>query len=243
MTVSALRFDHLVKRYGNKDVLNAISLDVLQGESFALVGMNGAGKTTLFKCLLDFHLPDSGSIAIAGTGHRQSGARAPLAYLPERFMPPYFMQGQEFLKYMLSLQGLAYDRAAAVAMLASLDLDAQALDKLVRTYSKGMSQKLGLAACLLAHKAVYVLDEPMSGLDPKARALLKVQLSALRARGSTVFFSAHALADVEELCDRMAILHGGQLRFVGTPAACRAQFASATLEQAYMACIADPAPA
>jgi ABC-2 type transport system ATP-binding protein len=113
----------------------------------------------------------------------------------------------------------------------------------VRSYSKGMSQKLGLAACLLARKALYVLDEPMSGLDPKARALLKVQLKALRARGSTLFFSSHALADVDEMCDRMAILHGGQLRFVGSPAECRSHFASTTLEQAYMACIAEAEPA
>ncbi|SHG71202.1 ABC transporter ATP-binding protein [Massilia sp. CF038] len=243
MTVPALSFDNITKRYGKKEVLKGVSLEVRQGEILALVGMNGAGKTTLLKCLLDFHLPDSGTIAIAGASHRLTSARQPLAYLPERFMPPYFMSGQDFLKYMLSLQDLQYDRAAAVAMLSDLDLEEAALDKVVRSYSKGMSQKLGLAACLLARKALYVLDEPMSGLDPKARALLKVQLKALRERGSTLFFSSHALADVDEICDRMAILHGGQLRFIGSPAECRSHYASTTLEQAYMACIGEVEPA
>lgn len=241
MTACALRFDNIVKRYQKNEVLKGITLEVRAGEAFALVGMNGAGKTTLIKCLLDFHEPDSGAISIFGASHRQTSARAPMAFLPERFMPPYFLTGADFLKYMLTLQNLAYDRTEAAAMLASLDLEPAALDKTVRSYSKGMSQKLGLAACLLARKDLYVLDEPMSGLDPKARALLKARLAGLRERGSTLFFSSHALADVDEICDRMAILHGGQLRFVGSPAECRRQFQGATLEHAYMACIGAPA--
>jgi ABC-2 type transport system ATP-binding protein len=231
MTASALRFDHIVKRYDKKEVLKGITLEVRPGEAFALVGMNGAGKTTLIKCLLDFHELDSGAIAIFGAAHRDHGARRRLG----------FLTGADFLKYMLTLQDLPYQRSEAVAMLAALDLDPAALDTTVRAYSKGMSQKLGLAACLLARKDLYVLDEPMSGLDPKARALLKARLLALRERGATLFFSSHALADVDEICDRMAILHGGELRFVGSPAECRSRFQGATLEQAYMACIAEAA--
>ncbi|MES2324219.1 MAG: ABC transporter ATP-binding protein [Pseudomonadota bacterium] len=241
MTAPALRFENLTKRYDKKEVLKGISLEIARGELFGLVGMNGAGKTTLIKCLLHFVEPDSGSIAILGVDHRQSAARAALAFLPERFMPPYFLRGAEFLTYMLTLQGLPYDRAQADALLRALDLDPGALDKTVRAASKGMNQKLGLAACLLARKDLYVLDEPMSGLDPKARSLLKDQLRLLRERGSTLFFSSHALADVDELCDRMAILHEGKLRFVGSPAECRARFDGATLEQAYMRCIAQAA--
>ncbi|MES2316467.1 MAG: ABC transporter ATP-binding protein [Pseudomonadota bacterium] len=241
MSATALCFENIVKRYDKKkEVLKQINLEVRSGEAFALVGMNGAGKTTLIKCLLDFHQPDSGAITIFGASARVTAARQRLAFLPERFMPPYFLTGEDFLKYMLTLQDLPYRKAEAQAMLAALDLEPAALDKTVRSYSKGMSQKLGLAACLLAGKDLYVLDEPMSGLDPKARALLKAQLVQLHERGSTLFFSSHALADVDEICDRMAILHGGQLRFVGSPAECRAQFGAATLEQAYMACIAEP---
>jgi ABC-type multidrug transport system ATPase subunit len=107
----------------------------------------------------------------------------------------------------------------------------------VRKYSKGMTQKLGLAACLLAGKQALVLDEPMSGLDPKARALFKAQLATVREADTTVFFSSHALADVEELCDRLAILHAGALRFAGSPAECRERFGGETLEQAFLHCI------
>jgi ABC-2 type transport system ATP-binding protein len=240
MTATALRFDKVTKRFANKEVLKGVTVDIARGECFGLVGMNGAGKTTLIKCLLDFCAPDGGSIDIFGISNRLTRSRAPLAFLPDRVMPPYYLTGSDFLKYMLSLQGIAYRQTEVDALLAALDLDQSALATPVRLYSKGMTQKLGLAACFLASKDLYVLDEPMSGLDPKARALLKAYLQQLRARGATLFFSLHALADVEELCDRMAILHGGQLRFVGSPAECRAQFQADSLEQAYLTCIDAP---
>ncbi len=122
-------------------------------------------------------------------------------------------------------------------MLEALDLDPAALGRPVRAYSKGMAQKLGLAACFLSGKRLLILDEPVSGLDPKARALVKRHLLRLKAAGHTLFFSTHALPDVEELCDRMAILHGGEIRFVGSPAECRERFEAETLEQAFLNCI------
>ena len=238
MTEPALRFQHVVKRYGKLPVLAGVDLEVHGGECFGLVGVNGAGKTSLIKCLLDFCALDGGEIAIFGQPHRQPAARAPLGFLPERFIPPYYLSGAEFVQYFLNLQGLAYHAAALAQMAQALDLEESALNKPVRSYSKGMTQKLGLAACLLARKPLYVLDEPMSGLDPKARALFKQQLRQLRTAGSTLFFTSHLLADVDELCDRMAILHDGQLRFVGSPADCRRTYGADTLEQAFLACIA-----
>lgn len=239
MTNTALQFVNLVKRYDKKKtVLQGLNLRIAKGEFFGLVGMNGAGKTTLIKCLLDFCAADEGTIEIFGVSNRLTQARAPLAFLPERFMPPYYLTGMDFLKYMLKLQALPYDGVEVATLLQGLDLDPSALTRPVRSYSKGMTQKLGLAACFLAHKDLYVLDEPMSGLDPKARALLKARIHELRSRGCTLFFSSHALADVEEICDRMAILHDGQLRFVGSPAECRQHYEADTLEQAYMRCIA-----
>lgn len=238
MTNIALRFQDIVKGYDKKSVLNGVNLEIAKGEFFGLVGMNGAGKTTLIKCLLDFCQIDQGSIDIFGVSNRLTEAREPMAFLPERFMPPYYLTGKDFLKYMLKLQGKVFEQAEAEAVLHALDLDSSALSRAVRLYSKGMTQKLGLAACFLAQKELYVLDEPMSGLDPKARSLLKTHLYSLRERGCTLFFSSHALADVEEICDRMAILHDGQLRFVGSPAECREKYEAATLEQAFMRCIA-----
>ncbi len=237
MTIPAIEFQQTVKHYDKKMALRQIDLCIGSGEFFGLVGMNGAGKTTLLKCLLDFCAIDSGQIRIFGVSHRETTARSPLAFLPERFMPPYYLNGGDFLKYMLRLQGIPYEHARVLAMLQSLDLDATALTTPVHNYSKGMTQKLGLAGCFLANKQLYVLDEPMSGLDPKARALLKNRLLDIKTGGGTLFFSSHALADVEEICDRMAILHHGELRFVGTPAECCARFEAVTLEQAYLKCI------
>jgi ABC-2 type transport system ATP-binding protein len=238
----ALEFDAVTKRFGAAVALSGLSLSIHAGESFGLAGMNGAGKTTLIKCMLDFCAADGGAVRIFGVDHRLTAARSRVAFLPERFTPPYYLKGRDFLRYMLKLYGVSYRDADAEEMLGRLDLDLSALTKPVRAFSKGMTQKLGLAACMLSRKDLYVLDEPTSGLDPKARALLKGCLGELRHRGRTVFFTSHALADVEEICDRMAVIHGGQLRYAGTPAQLRARHAADTLEQAFLACIEASSP-
>ncbi len=234
---SAISFLGLSKSYADTAVLHGLELDVPAGRTFGLVGMNGAGKTTLIKCLLDFCEFDAGDIRIFGLPSPDTRARARLAFLPERFVPPYYLTGEDFLRYMMKLYGCDYEPAQVGRMLAGLELAESAMNKPVRTFSKGMTQKLGLAACLLSDRELLVLDEPTSGLDPKARALLKVRLQAAHAAGRTLFFTSHALADVDELCDRMAVLHEGQLRFSGTPFELRTRFDAATLEQAYLACI------
>jgi ABC-2 type transport system ATP-binding protein len=124
------------------------------------------------------------------------------------------------------------------AMVQSLDFSTDALGKPVRSLSKGMTQKLGLAGALLVAKPVLVLDEPMSGLDPRARALLKKRLAELRHAGTTVFFTSHQLADMEELADRMAILHAGELRFCGRPAELCSAGGANDLETAFLEAIA-----
>lgn len=237
MMTPAIHFHQIAHSYDKKPALQQIDLTVMPGEFFGLVGMNGAGKSTLMKCLLDFCAVAAGQISIFGVSHRQTSARSRLAFLPERFMPPYYLTGADFLKYVLRLQDVAYDEQAVTQMLTALDLDRSALSRPVYNYSKGMTQKLGLIGCFLAQRQLYVLDEPMSGLDPKARSLLKKQLLNMKKQGCTLFFSSHALADVEEICDRMAILHNGQLRFTGTPQECCARYEAATLEQAYLKCI------
>jgi ABC-2 type transport system ATP-binding protein len=237
MASSALRFSRVAKRFARKVALADLSLEVGVGEAFALVGMNGAGKTTLLKCLLDFCEPDSGEISVFGVAHRETRSRARLSFLPERFAPPYYLTGRDFLRFMLELQRVPFREDEAQCTLDSLDLDRAALDLAVRAFSKGMTQKLGLAACMLSRKDLYVLDEPTSGLDPKARALLKARLSGLRATGKTIFFTSHSLADVEEIGDRLAVLHLGALRFVGTPDQLKQAHGAKSLEEAYLRCI------
>ena len=234
---SALAFRHVSKSFGGTAALKDFSLEVRAGELFGLVGGNGAGKTTLIKCLLDFTDADSGEIDIFGVSHRLTASRAKLAFLPERFNPPYYLTGRDFLRYMAELYRTPYDETRVAQIFERLDLAPAALDKPARTYSKGMTQKLGLAACLVSGKALYILDEPTSGLDPKARALLKRELHALRESGRTLFFTSHALADVYEICDRMAVLHAGELKFAGTPRELIARESAADLEQAFLASI------
>lgn len=239
MSAPALRICSLAKSYAGAMALSDLSLEIAAGEFFGLVGENGAGKTTLIKCALDFCDIGGGAIEIFGTPHRQTAARSRIAFLPERFTPPYFLSGRDFLRYTSELHRRPYDETRAQAMLEALELAPGALDKPVRAYSKGMTQKLGLAACLLSDKDLYVLDEPTSGLDPKARALLKRELKAQHGSGRTVLMTTHALHDVAEMCSRMAVIHRGRLRFAGTPAEFIAQHRAADLEQAYLACIAD----
>jgi ABC-2 type transport system ATP-binding protein len=234
----ALRFAQVEKSYSRVAALSEFSLEVRRGEFFGLVGVNGAGKTTLLKCMLDFCDADAGGIEIFGVPHRVTAARARLAFLPERFNPPFYLTGRDFLHYMSRLHRTRYAEAEVTRMFDALDLDLSALDRLARTYSKGMTQKLGLAACLLSGKDLYVLDEPTGGLDPKARALFKGELAALKRSGRTVFFTSHALADVAEMCDRMAVLHAGRLRFAGTPRELTSRYGATDLERAFLACIA-----
>src|SRR5690606_20082226 len=130
-----------------------------------------------------------------------------------------------------------YVPGAVEAMCDELDLDRRALSLPVRSFSKGMTQKLGLAACLLCGKRLYVLDEPTSGLDPKARALLKRALQRLRDDGRTLFVTSARLADMEQLCARLAVLHDGGVRYGGTPAELLRRHDTRDMEQAFLACI------
>ncbi len=228
----------LSKRYAANPALQDVAMQVARGATFALVGANGAGKTTLIKCLLDFCDYDSGRIEIFGVASTRTSARCRLAFLPERFVPPYYLTGEDFVRFMSGMYGRAYRANETSEMLEALDFPCTALRRPVRDFSKGMTQKLGLAACLLSRRELLVLDEPTSGLDPKARALLKSQLKRVRELGSTLFLTSHSLADVDELCNEMAVLHEGKLRYAGTPASLKERHRAINLEQAYLACIA-----
>jgi len=240
MDAPVVRFESVSKNFGRTPVLRGVGFTVERGRAFGLAGVNGAGKTTLIKCLLDFCAVDSGRIELFGVPHTQPRSRARLAFLPERFLPPYYLTGRDFLGFMLSLQGRPYRADEVSAMLVALDLAPDALARPVRAYSKGMTQKLGLAACFLSGRDLLVLDEPMSGLDPKARACVKGLLAGALQRGATLFFTSHSLSDVEEVCDQMVILHQGVPYFSGAPHALCDHYGEPSMERAFLRCIETP---
>ena len=237
MTKIGLKVEQVNQRYASNAVLDNINLTVYEGEYVGLVGVNGAGKTTLIKAILDFVSIDSGNIEIFGKSHRETSSRESLSFLPEKFIPPYYLTGKDFLSYMAELNQVELEGAAIEELFQVLDLDITALKKSVRQYSKGMSQKLGLASCFLSQRPMLLFDEPMSGLDPKARAYLKRHLVSLKETGKTLFFSTHLLADVESICDRIIVLHGGKICFNGSPSQCCEEFNPNDLENAYLNCI------
>jgi len=236
---SAVRIDALRKRYGRFLALETVDLVVAPGAAFGLVGANGAGKTTLIKCLLDLCAYESGSIRIFGLPADRPQSRRRLAYVPERFMPAHYLRCREFIEFLARSFERRYDPARTQAMLAELELDAGVLERPVRSLSKGMTQKLGLAAALLLERDLYVLDEPMSGLDPAARVAVKSVLRRLAAEGRTLFFTSHVLADVEELCSSIAVLERGRVRWHGAPEGLCAQYREPRLEQAFMRCVRE----
>jgi ABC-2 type transport system ATP-binding protein len=237
MNKLAIHCEKLSKAYGHNQVLDGIDLDIAEGDFFGLVGINGSGKSTLIKAILDLISIDSGSIALSGISHRNVRARDPVAYLPDRFSPPMYLKCKDFLQYMLELHANKLSSDVIGEMLDALELDHKTMELPVGRLSKGMTQKLGIASCLLSGKSLLILDEPMSGLDPKARVLFKRQLIGQKQRGVTLFFSSHVLADVDELADQMAVLHKSKILYQGAPSEFKQTYQGGNLEEAYINCI------
>jgi ABC-2 type transport system ATP-binding protein len=219
--------------YGKKQVLENITFSMQSGEVFGLVGLNGVGKTTLIRTVLNLRAA-SGKISLFGEPNTDARARRNLIYLPERFHPPHQLKGFEYLSILLDYFQQKLDREKARGIAAKLDLDPTALDRLVRTYSKGMGQKLGLLGSFLVDAPLMILDEPMSGLDPRARVFLKDKLLEARAAARSIFFSSHVLSDIEEICDRIGILHNKQIIFLGTPKDFITRYSATSLERAFL---------
>ena len=235
----ALHIDNIIHRFGKTQVLTDVSLNIEEGEFFGLIGLNGIGKTTLIKIILDLLHASEGNVDIFGVSSKDVSSREKLVYLPEKFHPSQYLKGHEYLSLSLAYYGLSYDKKKGEEEAERLDLKPEALSNLIGSYSKGMGQKLGLLGTIMADRDLLILDEPMSGLDPRARALLKTRLLELKKEGKTLFFSSHILTDIDEICDRITVLDKGEIRFTGTPEALRKQHKNASLEEAFLASIAD----
>lgn len=237
MNTPALELVDVTKEYGARRILRGVTGRVAAGEIVGLVGLNGTGKTTLIKSILGMLSLSRGAISVFGVRCYELAARQQLAYLPERFTPPAHVTGAEFLRYASGLHGLPFDARRAAGVAQALDLGGQAWDQPVKWYSKGMTQKLGLAAAVLSDKPLLILDEPMSGLDPRARLQLKEVLSGLLEAGRTVFLATHLLADVQALCTRIWVLYDGELIFDETPKTFADRYGNTDLDRAFVHCI------
>lgn len=237
-----LRVSNLSKAYGKHRVLDNVNLELKQGEIFGLVGLNGIGKTTLIKIILDLAKADKGDAQVYGVASTNVDARKKLSYLPEKFSPSRYLLGREYLSMALSYYGMSLDMEKARTLAELVDLKPEVLDAKVGGYSKGMGQKLGLLGAFMVAQPFMILDEPMSGLDPSARIKLKRQMLAAKAAGSTIFFSSHILADIDEICDRIAIIHDTKIIYTGAAAEFKPAYQSATLEEAFLAAIGTQEP-
>ena len=199
-----------------KRVLHGVTFDVHENEIFGFVGPNGAGKTTTLKVLMGLIRATEGSASILGCDVAESEFRHQVGFLPEN---PYFypfLTAREILDFYARLSGVpASERARRVDQLLGTVNLGHAMDARLKTFSKGMLQRVGIAQALIHDPKVVFLDEPMSGLDPLGRKEIRDLILSLRADGKTVFMNTHILPDVEMICDRVAIIVKGQIRHQG----------------------------
>jgi ABC-2 type transport system ATP-binding protein len=233
ISIMSIIIKSLSKSYGKTRALAEINLHIREGESVGLVGLNGAGKTTLLKTIVGLIVNFEGEVLINGLSARDRQARAGTSFLPEDFSPPLYLTGYDFISYMLRLCGGSLNQSEVDELADMLELQVHVLAQPLRTYSKGMRQKLGLLTAMLPDREIIILDEPLSGLDPGARVIVKDALGALRKRGKTLFFSSHILTDIEEIADRLVIIHEGMGIFDGSPEELRSR-GGRSLEEAFL---------
>jgi ABC-2 type transport system ATP-binding protein len=200
-----------------KTAVSELNLEIRSGEVFGLLGPNGAGKTTTMNVLLGFVNATAGDAKIFGLTAREPQARQRLGYLPELTYYYKFLSAEELLRFYAEIFGIPKPQREKRIddVLKLVDLE-QARKRLIKTYSKGMQQRVGLAQALINNPDLLILDEPTSGLDPVGRMQVREIIQRLKSEGKTVLFSSHELGEVETVCDRVAILHEGKLRVVGS---------------------------
>ncbi|MCL2004143.1 MAG: ABC transporter ATP-binding protein [Oscillospiraceae bacterium] len=222
---------------GRVKAVDDLSLRVERGEIFGFIGPNGAGKTTTIKMITGILLPDAGSISIGGADMLAEPVRAKkmIGYVPDSHDVFDRLKGIEYLNFIGDVYGVRADERAALIekYLTMFDIK-DAAGELIRSYSHGMKQKLALTGALIHKPPLWILDEPLTGLDPKSALALKEEMRAHCREGNTVFFSTHILEVAERLCDRIGIIYQGRLAAVGTMESLRSGGGSdATLEQIF----------
>ncbi|WP_026396205.1 ABC transporter ATP-binding protein [Acetobacterium malicum] len=221
-----LKLEHISKTYGNKNekAVDDVSFEVYPGEIFGFVGPNGAGKTTTIKMIVSLLAPNSGKITINGIDNQNDilAAKKQFSYVPDS--PELFekIKGIEYLKFMADVyQVPAVERQERIEKYLDIFEIKDAVNDPIGSFSHGMKQKLALVGALIHDPQVFILDEPMVGLDPKASFELKKIMRDHCDRGRSVFFSTHVLDVAEKICDRIAIIKKGKIIEVGTMAEIR----------------------
>lgn len=215
--ISGLYKQFIGKRMTKVDALKGLDLEIPVGEVFGFLGPNGAGKSTTIKLVMGLLRPTAGSTRIMGIDASRAESRHHVGYLPENPAFYDYLSAEEYVSFVGSQFKMdsAILRQRLDEVLQRLELW-EARKRPMRGYSKGMVQRVGLAQALVHDPDVYILDEPMSGLDPIGRALVKDIIRDLKHRGKTVFFSTHITADVEAVCDRVGVISNGVLQAVDT---------------------------
>ncbi len=239
-----IEFRNVSKEYGKsgKLALDGLNLTIGDGELFGFIGPNGAGKTTTIKILTGIIAPTAGESFVNGICMQRSPMEAKrlIGFVPDGAELFDRLTGLEYLNFMADMYGVsAQDRKKHIEKYLSLFELEDAAASQIRTYSKGMRQKLATIGALIHHPPIWVLDEPMMGLDPRASFLLKEEMKRHCAEGNTVFFSTHVLEVAEKLCSRIAVISGGNLIAEGTMEELRRAEGASSLEEIFLELTGD----
>lgn len=221
-----ITLENVTKRYGEKTAVDAVDIDVHAGEIFGFLGPNGAGKTTAIKMIVGLLRPDEGKITLDGIDVLRDPleAKRHLSYVPDNPEIYNKMTGQQYLHFLASVYGITKEeRDRRIQKYADAFEMTDSLPDFISAYSHGMQQKICLIGALLHEPDVFILDEPMVGLDPKSSFRLKELMRERCDAGKSVFFSTHVMEVAEKLCDRIAIINKGKIIAVGTLEEIRAQ--------------------
>jgi ABC-2 type transport system ATP-binding protein len=216
--MNGISIENLRKTYRRRTrpALDGVTLTIHRGEAFGLIGPNGAGKTTFFGCLLGLLTPSEGSVLIDGEPPDRLSVRRRIGYVPERQEFDGWMTGAEFIAHHHALAEQPKNRRSAEVnqLLDRVGLDAEARNRRIKTYSRGMLQRIGVAQALVGRPRYLFLDEPSSGVDPAGALLLKRLLGELRDEGVTVVLNSHQLDQIEKVCSRVAFIRAGKLESI-----------------------------
>jgi ABC-2 type transport system ATP-binding protein len=233
-----IEFQGLSKTYGGFDAVKPLSMTVRRGEVFGFLGPNGAGKTTTIRMMMGILVPSAGKVLIDGLDcHAEATeVKRRVGYLPDTPIFYDYLRGREILQFVGEMHGYSHAESAerGARLIAEFGLQEAGEDYAVN-YSLGMKKRLGLACALIHEPAVLILDEPINGLDPRASREVQERLLAAAAKGVTIFVSTHLLDMAEKLCDRVGIIHRGELAATGTLDEIRAKAAtSGSLEDVFL---------